>query len=76
MTAGTCDLEWDDAATLLRAEAFSLEDREDDSEATSLRSPPLEALTAPHRTQEEAEDTASAEFAPLRLDAGFELSPP
>ncbi len=68
MTTGTSDPAPDDAATLHRSQPVALDD---DDGATSLHSPPLRPAPAPHRTAEEAEDTASAELAPLRLDLAW-----
>ena len=57
---------WDDGQTLVRWATVALDD---DDGATSLHPAPLEP--APHRTQEEAEGTASAELVPLRLDPAW-----
>ena len=67
MTNRNSDLAWDNTATLLRLEPVGLED----DEATSLHSSPLKPHPAPHRTLEEAEDTASAELTPLQLDPSW-----
>lgn len=68
MTNRNSDLAWDNTATLLRLDPVGLED---DDVVTSLHSSPLGPLPTPHRTLEEAEDTASAELAPLRLDPSW-----
>jgi len=66
VTDGNCDLTWDESATLLRSQPVG----EHDEDATLLHSAPVKPIPAPHRTPEEAEDTASAELPPLRLDLG------
>ena len=52
-------------ATQLRLEPLR---PDEDEEATAVLRPVPAPPCAPHRTREEAEDTASVEMLPLRLD--------
>ena len=58
---------WDEEATLPGLRFVGEDDGEEDGEAT-LHGATFRPIPALHRTPEEAEDTACAQFSPLRLD--------